>query len=472
MGITNFGLCYLLRRLNTCVAIVVASVLAGTTCPAQGPGDCGPVADYSCGGVNYAPSGCWSPNFAGQGFPALESFSAAGQPFSNPAAQVLGAKNGYVYPQVQCMAGPSACGLSADGVVSQGGAVLVGPGRVDSMHYGSMYNGSAYAVPGNCNSVYYNSPETAPTAFNANGYSLTGVNAANLGCGVLPVNRFYSGFEFLWMRAHFDQNVAMIIDPPVGNTLVPFDYDFNFTPRTWLGWQGCNGGGFRGTYWRFNDQAATERATAVAGATPVYLFVYGAGGNLTRNAYADLGETLVANHSLTLQALDLEATQRFGLGPLQCLVGAGVRLADMDQHLRGEVYDATNALWEVVTNDLSFQGAGPTASLQAWRPLGASRFSTYGGVRGALLYCETQQAIYEMKDGYANELVDVANATEILTNGEMSIGLQYTHCLGPRAQFFVRGSYEAQVWFDVGGPVDSHSTVALDGIGLATGLLY
>jgi hypothetical protein len=287
-----------------------------------------------------------------------------------------------------------------------------------------------------------------------------------------PIHRWHVGFEFLWMRAHFDQNVAMIIDPPIGNRLVPFNYDFQLAPRTWLGWQGCNGGGLRVTYWQFNDNAATERATAVAGATPVYLFVYGAGGNLTRNAYADLGETLISDHSLALQALDLEATQRFGLGPLQCMAGVGIRLADMDQNLRGEVYDATNSLWEIVTNDLSFQGAGPTLSLQAFRPMGTSRFSMFGGLRGAMLYSKTRQAIYEMKDGYANELVDTANAHEMLSMGEMSVGLQYMQPLGPRSEFFARSSYEGQAWFDVGGPVDSHSTVALDGLGFAIGLLY
>lgn len=282
----------------------------------------------------------------------------------------------------------------------------------------------------------------------------------------------YGGFEFLWMRAHFDQNVAMIIDPPIGNVMRPFDYSFDFTPRVWLGWQSCNDAGFRLTYWQFSAAAAEERVTAVTGATPVYLFVYGAGGNLTRNAYADLTETLVSNHSLSLQAWDIEGTQKFTLGSVKCLAGVGVRLADMDQNLRGEVYNAANALWEVVTNDLSFQGVGPTASLQLNRCLSNSSFSTFGSMRGAFLFSDTQQNIYEMKDGYTTELVDIANQTEVLTMGECALGVQYSQCIGTTAQLFVRGNYECQAWFDVGGPVDSHSTVSLDGIGLSTGILY
>lgn len=290
---------------------------------------------------------------------------------------------------------------------------------------------------------------------------------------VIPARRFYGGFEFLWMRPHFDQNVAMIVDPPLGNTLTPFHYNSNLVPRAWLGWQAaCSGAGFRASYWRFDASAAEERATAVAGATPVYLFVYGAGGNLSRNAYADLGETLVSNHSLMLHTLDFEGTQQFSLASLQCLAGFGVRLAEMDQHLRGEVYDATNSLWEVVTNDLSFQGAGPTVSLQIQRGLGNSRFSMFNGLRGAFLFSDTQQNIYEMKDGFANEQTDVAEQTEVLSMGELAMGLQYSQCIGSRAYLFVRGNYECQAWFDVGGPVDSQSTVTFSGIGLATGMLY
>ncbi len=283
----------------------------------------------------------------------------------------------------------------------------------------------------------------------------------------------YGGFEFLWMRAHFDQNVAMIIDPPVGNTMVPFDYGFELSPRARLGWRSCHGVGFRATYWQFDQAAAIETATAVPGATPVYLFVYGAGGNLTRNAYADLGETLISAHSLRLQSLDLELTQDFGLKCFRVRAGAGVRLAEMDQRLRGEVYDATNALWEIVTNDLTFQGVGPTVSLQCWRDLGpCSPIAAYAGIRGAFLFSDTRQEIYEMKDGYTTEVVDIADAREVISLGELSLGLQYTACGFAHTQFLARCSYETQAWFDVGGPVDSDSTVSLDGLALTLGLTY
>ncbi|MDA8744364.1 Lpg1974 family pore-forming outer membrane protein [Rubripirellula amarantea] len=281
---------------------------------------------------------------------------------------------------------------------------------------------------------------------------------------------FYGGFEFLWMRAGFDQNVALIIDPPVGNTLVPFDYEYELTPRAWMGWQSCRGGGFRTTYFRYDEAAADQSVMAVTGATPVFVYVYGAGGNLSRFAQANVGETLTSSHSLKLQALDFEATQQFRWESLVGTVGAGVRLAKIDQHLIGDVRDGGGALQEAVSNDLTLSGAGPTVSLQAARGLGDTRLGVYAGMRGSLLKCETEQKIYEMKGAFTTELEDAAIQREILTVVELSLGLQWTQPMGQRWEWFARGGYESQTWFDAGGPVDSHSTIGLDAISFALGL--
>ncbi|EMI19841.1 hypothetical protein RMSM_03230 [Rhodopirellula maiorica SM1] len=281
------------------------------------------------------------------------------------------------------------------------------------------------------------------------------------------------GFEFMWMRAHFDQNVAMIIDPPVGNTLVPFSYDYELSPRVWLGWQSRkSGGGFRATYFRFDEQADSEAVTAVTGATPVFVYVYGAGGNLSRNAQAQVGETLTSNHELTLQALDLEATQQFRWNSLQGTVGGGVRIASMKQYMRGDVRDAGGVLQEAVSNDLDVQGAGPTMSLQLRRGIGASRLGVYGRLRGSLLMSETTQKIYEMKNVFTTELEDAAVHREVITALEMSMGLQWNQSLGRHSSWFARVGYEGQAWFDVGGPVDSSSTISLDAITFALGLQF
>ena len=282
----------------------------------------------------------------------------------------------------------------------------------------------------------------------------------------------YGGFEFLWIRPNFDQNVAIIIDPPVGNTAVPFDYDYELAPRTWLGWQSCRGGGFRSTYFRLDQDAPRESVMAVTGATPVFIYIYGSAGNLSRNAQANVGETLTSNHSLKLQALDLEATQHFRWQAFQGTLGGGVRLARVDQYFHGQVHNGAGVLQEAVWNDLKVSGIGPTLSFQATRDIARSRLSFYGGFRGSLLMGKTEQKIYEMKGAYTTELEDAASQREVLTTFEMSIGLQWKQSLGQHANCFARAGYECQAWQDVGGPVDSTSTIGLDAITLALGLQF
>lgn len=287
-----------------------------------------------------------------------------------------------------------------------------------------------------------------------------------------PASCWSGGIDLLWMRPRFDQNVAFIIDPPIGNRSVPFDYDSSLAPRVWLGWERDCGSGVRAGYFRFDDVAETERATAIPGATPVYVFVYGASGNLTRNAYGDLGETLVANHSLRIESLDLEFTKRFAWGTLQGIAGVGLRWAELEQHMRTDGFQAGGILEEAVTNDLMLAGIGPTVSLDISNRLWGTPLGWYGRGRGAFLSMQSDQQIYEMKNAGLNELVDIAKQREVISNFELGVGLQMNHRLETGIELLFRAGYEAHLWFDVGGPVDTHSTTSLEGVVFSLGARY
>ena len=147
-------------------------------------------------------------------------------------------------------------------------------------------------------------------------------------------------------------------------------------------------------------------------------------------------------------------------------------MADVEQTASGEVFNAGGTLEEVVRNDLALAAAGPTLSAQLTRGIGDSNFGIFAATRASLLVSETEQRIYEMKGAYTTELEDIAIQREILGNLELGLGLQYQQAIGQSASMFVRTGYECQLWLDAGGPVDSHSTIGLDGITLALGLHY
>jgi hypothetical protein len=408
----------------------------------------------ACGGSVYG-----MPNQGGYGYGFNESIVGSSDTSyfyeSGVSPQYLGSQYsgaGQYVQGGQCIQP----GISSEGYVV-GGASMVGGVTMTSMpntHDGySTISGGPVMMSADC----------APNV-GVGGGSGYASNFANVAPG------FYGGFEFLWLRPTFGQDVALIIDPPVGNTLVPFDYDNSLSPRAWLGWQTCRGTGVRGSYFRFSDEPDGVMVTAVVGATPVFVNVFGAGSNLTRSANANVGETLSVDHDLTLQAYDIEATQQVCWGTTQAMFGLGVRIADMDQLLRGEVHDGANVMQQAVRNQLEFQGAGPTASLWMTRSIACSRFSFYSNLRGAFLIGETDQRIYEMRNAGGIELEDRAVHREIITNAECSVGLQFGQSLTPRCGAFMRVGYEAQVWLDAGGPVNSDSTIGLDGVAFALGM--
>lgn len=69
-------------------------------------------------------------------------------------------------------------------------------------------------------------------------------------------------------------------------------------------------------------------------------------------------------------------------------------------------------------------------------------------------------------------LEDIANQRVVFGNLEFGLGLQYGQSIGRSAGLFIRAGYECQLWLDADGPVDSHSTIGLDGITFVTGVPF
>jgi hypothetical protein len=175
---------------------------------------------------------------------------------------------------------------------------------------------------------------------------------------------------------------------------------------------------------------------------------------------------------LRIESLDFEFTKRFSWGTLQGIGGVGVRWAELEQHMRTDGYQAGGILEEAVTNDLMLKGIGPTVSLDISNYFFGTPLGWYGRGRGAFLSMQSDQQIYEMKNAGANELVDIAEQREVIGNFELGVGLQMNHRLETGVELQFRGGYETHLWFDVGGPVDTHSTTSLEGVVFSLGARY
>ncbi|MEZ6048823.1 MAG: Lpg1974 family pore-forming outer membrane protein [Planctomycetaceae bacterium] len=326
---------------------------------------------------------------------------------------------------------------------------------------------------GTCNSMPYDSGYSADAYCGAT-TDVCSTDYCGTGgcCGTTDCckSSYYAGVEFLWLQPNFQENVCIVLDPPPSDNIVmPCDYDYEFSPRAWFGWESCDGYGFRFSYWEFDHDLAYGELYVDVNQL-AFIEVTEANGQLHRNAFAGPGETLVATHEMSLQTADFEFTSRHKFCKHDILVGAGLRYAQMDQHMTGTAYSAGWVVDELVDHKHGFEGFGPTVSLFWNRPFDScGGLSVYSRARASILFGDAYQNVYEVKNAGANVGYDTYSGDESLAIGELGLGLQYTMMMGCDWELFCRGGYEAQLWWDAGGPLNTQGDMALHGLTLALG---
>lgn len=285
---------------------------------------------------------------------------------------------------------------------------------------------------------------------------------------------FYAGAAAVWLKPHFQDNTAIVLDPPPSdNIVIPFDYDFEVSPRVWLGYEHCDGHGFRFSYWQF-DEAADQAWLEVQPTQLAVSQVYGANGILTRNAFAGPGEWISADHSVDLQTADFEFTSRHEYCTHNVLLSAGIRYAKMEQEFAATAWTGGLGvtLDEYVRNRHGFEGFGPTVAIDWSRPFGDHGLSFYTNARGSILFGDVYQDVYEIKNAGADVGNDNYDGDDSLAIGELGMGLQYSVLGWSDCEWIFRAGYEGQLWLDAGGPIRTQGDMALHGLSFGVGFTH
>lgn len=274
----------------------------------------------------------------------------------------------------------------------------------------------------------------------------------------------YGGVELLWIKPHFEDESAFVIDGSLLDQIVSFNYDHEVSPRFWLGYIGCGGLGARLRYWDY-DNVFTTSALATL---DVEAFAFSDGGVLQRRLDGDPGDTIFARHDLELQTLDAEATQYFELWNMLFMGSLGLRYTRVEQQYQ-VLFTSPLGVQEELLHDHNFEGIGPTTGIEVWRPFGGAGLSLYGSLRGSILFGEVDQQIRESTGG----LVFVErrdNVDESLAIGELGLGLQWTGSWLYNTDLFIRGGWEGQYWHGAGNANTTTGNMGLEGLTLALGL--
>ena len=269
------------------------------------------------------------------------------------------------------------------------------------------------------------------------------------------------------MKESFESTV---LDFGTGSfNLIPFDYDYDATPRLWLGLFNENGMGVRGRYWQYdhnansNDTAATF--TTFPGVSSITVI-------FPATISTQLpGDVLSVGSGLEIHTVDFEGAYSMSLLGLNLLASAGVRYASLEQQFSSAVTRGPATIGSLDWTR-KFEGVGATLGAEANKPLGSTAFSFVGSARGAFLYGEKELRRTTVGDvtppsAAVPPNVVLDDADEVTAVFELTTGLQWsrpTQC----GNLFFRGTYEAQLWTEGGAP--TLTFLGLEGFGFSIGI--
>lgn len=240
----------------------------------------------------------------------------------------------------------------------------------------------------------------------------------------------FGSVEVTFLRPHLSGATALYAyGPPVERFVDP---GYTTSVRYVLGYVSDSGLGIQGRFWQFNDNY----------------------GYIPPNAPNDFG--------IRLDVADLEVTLAQRLRHWDLGVTGGVRYGQLQ-------YSNPSPTLFAGAGMVTFEGVGPTVSLNGRRMIGNSGVSLFGNVRGSMLAGSVRNG------GVLVNLLPATIHGEIMTVAENQLGVAWTRDLSQTFQLELRTAWETQYWMSDTLSDDVYgvgTNLALTGPTLAVELKY
>lgn len=323
--------------------------------------------------------------------------------------------------------------------------------------------------------------------------------AAGLGILAMPgrasAQEVFVGAGISVLRPFYDHNPAYVTlaAPGVGaiqQTEEDLSWNMGVAPKVWAGVMGDTLG-FRASYFTFNHSA--ENAT-LANSDPnagiglpfdVSTFPgapFGSPGLILTGL--GLGaDQFKFQQDLEIHTVDLEMIKDIKLRSIDLQFSAGGRYMMLTQDYRATQTNSALGATEVQTVSIGrdFNGAGPTAALTGWNPLGNSGFSLYGSARMSLLVGSNdtaQNSTFSVNDpgvvvgGNALTSFNFASSlSDIIPTMELALGIEHNRTIGS-VNLFGRIAVVDQTYFGAGNSFSDEGNLSLLGIQSNWGIAY
>jgi|GEM_PF-1417420 len=276
-------------------------------------------------------------------------------------------------------------------------------------------------------------------------------NPVNSTCG----GGLYLGAAAVFAKPHFKEafQYSQTNFQTGLQSLVPFSYDYEVTPRVWLGYRNADGFGVRATWWNFDADGQTSSNTAdginIYGAHAVNVI-------FPANIFAAVpGETLTNTDSLETQIQNYYLTYDGSMAGFEFSGGLGLRYAKLDQSFNSVVQDQAGIPVRLLDWQRQYSGIGPAMSVEAKKRLGSTPFSFVTNAGGAFLFgtkALNRTVLGDQSPQPSSPFLSLDDADEVVGIGELGLGLEWSRPLANRHHLTVRGQYEGQLWAEGGAP--------------------
>lgn len=277
---------------------------------------------------------------------------------------------------------------------------------------------------------------------------------------------WYSGFEWAIAKPLYSNNLALRDSSQVSSQQlvvenVEFDYDYQSSPRVWLGYQASSDIGIRAAWWQYANQANEISLSPSANGF----------GRIEHPVFGDVDisaitptEQMNANANIDVYTIDLELTRSAELGPGNILFSGGIRFASFDQTYSARLLNANDVLAGSIDYRQHIRGIGPTLSATLSREI-TDRLGWFASGRGSLLMGEGTDRLEAGEDlDFVNpqRTTEVAGRDQLLPIVDIQFGAAWSLRRWGPLQPSLRGGWELSWW----GDVDNNSGNASD-LGLA-----
>lgn len=246
-----------------------------------------------------------------------------------------------------------------------------------------------------------------------------------------------------------------------------FQYDFQATPRVWIGYQGQNGHGIRARYWTFNGSAGRTSFTDPENGPPNMVRAQAGlvGSELSTSVTSASNTFFIAVQSLGLDVIDLEYTRKVDRSWGDIYFSGGVRYAAFDQSMM----ITNNFAGATIQSHFDLEGVGPMIGTELVVPA-TETIQFYGAGRAGVLLSSFDQHIELYTGPLLLDVLTTDDRNHVVGSFEAQLGLRFALPLACGATLFAQGAAEGQLWTEMAQSRDDLTNLGFLGLSAAFGV--